>query len=314
MGRKLRFLPPGSLVAVSSRTIQGRYLLRPCRDLTEITLGILARATRRYDVGICAFVFLSNHFHLLLRPADVEQLALFMSYLNGNLAREAGRLHQWREKFWGRRFTDIVVSDEEGAQVAALQYLLAQGCKEGLVSKPEQWPGASSVSALLNESPLKGLWFDRTLEYNARRCGEKPEKYRHAYKERFSLQPLPAWECLSRRLRQERVADLVRKVEHETRCMLKRERRAPLGIKGIKSQDPHDKPARSARSPAPRFHAATREVRLRLEAAYREFCAAFRQAVDNLRRGATEPGFPAGCFPPHLPFVTESPRLPTALA
>ena len=60
MARSLRYVPPGSLVEVSCRTLHGRFLLRPCRDLNEIVLGILGRATRRYRVGLCAFAYLSK--------------------------------------------------------------------------------------------------------------------------------------------------------------------------------------------------------------------------------------------------------------
>ncbi|MGZ7244461.1 transposase, partial [Streptococcus pyogenes] len=76
---------------------------------------ILARAQRMYPVGICAFSFVSNHYHLLLRVDDAQQLSKFMAYVNGNLAREAGRLHRWKDKFWARRYQGIVVSQEEAA-------------------------------------------------------------------------------------------------------------------------------------------------------------------------------------------------------
>ena len=109
-GPPLRYVPPDSLVEVTCRTIQGRFLLRPSRDLNEIVLGILGRAARRYQVKLCLFVYLSNHCHLLVRAANARQLARFMGFANGNLAKEAGRLHRWRERFWGRRYTAIVVS------------------------------------------------------------------------------------------------------------------------------------------------------------------------------------------------------------
>ncbi len=38
--------------------------------------------------------------------------ASFWGYVGSNLAREAGRLAQWREKFWSRRYEHIVVSEE----------------------------------------------------------------------------------------------------------------------------------------------------------------------------------------------------------
>src|SRR5262249_51371648 len=135
MSRRIRYLPPdgSGLVEVTCRTVQGRYLLTPSNELNEIILGALGRAQELYPVGICAFAFASNHVHLLLRVESTRQLALFMGHFNSNLAREAGRLVRWREKFWGRRYQAIPISDEEAAQVERLRYVLAHGCKEGLV-------------------------------------------------------------------------------------------------------------------------------------------------------------------------------------
>ncbi len=63
MGRPVRFLPPECpLVEVTCRTLQGRLLLRPSRQLNAIVLGVLARAARLYAMQVCAFVFLSNHY------------------------------------------------------------------------------------------------------------------------------------------------------------------------------------------------------------------------------------------------------------
>ena len=38
--------------------------------------------------------------HMLLIPGSVDQLRRFMNFVNGNIAKEGGRLHGWREKFW----------------------------------------------------------------------------------------------------------------------------------------------------------------------------------------------------------------------
>ena len=114
MARRLRYVPPGgALVEVTCRTIQGRLLLRPSAGLNDVVRGVLARAARLSAVPIHAPAFLSNHYHLLLTVTDAQQLAEFMNYLNSNLAREAGRLVRWREKFWGRRFQAVIVSAEE---------------------------------------------------------------------------------------------------------------------------------------------------------------------------------------------------------
>jgi hypothetical protein len=94
---------------------------------------------------------------------DAKALARFMCFFNGNLAKEAGRLYKWRERFWSRRYRAVVVSDEPEAQIGRLRYLLANGCKEGLVRSPKEWPGASGTEALMTGKPVRGWWFDRSV-------------------------------------------------------------------------------------------------------------------------------------------------------
>ena len=68
MSRHLRFIPDsGALVEVTCRTIQGRLLLCPSQQFNDTILGVLGRAQREYPVEIVAYVFASNHYHLLLR-------------------------------------------------------------------------------------------------------------------------------------------------------------------------------------------------------------------------------------------------------
>ena len=63
MARQLRYVPEGgALVHVTTRTVQGRYLLRPSPALNEILVGVLARAQKLYPAGVCAAVAASNHY------------------------------------------------------------------------------------------------------------------------------------------------------------------------------------------------------------------------------------------------------------
>jgi len=77
----------------------------------------------------------------------------------------------------------------------------------------------------------------------------------------------------------------------------------PLGVEQILAQDPEPRPETLNRSPAPFVHAATRKVRKELWEAYGWFVAAYREAVDKLRKGDRNAAFPPGSFPPHLPFA-----------
>ena len=293
MGRKTRYLPDDNhLVEVTCRVIQRRFLLRPSRWLNSVIVGALARFQRRHGMRICGFVYLSNHCHLFLRPESVEQMAAFMRDVNSKIAREAGRLHGWREKFWGRRYTDIVTSHELEDQIDRLRYLLEQGCKEGLVSSPRHWPGASSIRALQSGEVLEGVWIDRTEQYRAGERGEPNPDSGFTSTHRLELSPLPCWDELPAPQRQAWVRAMVREIEKQMEGV------KVLGRKAICEQDPHDRPAsKPRRTPAPRFHAASPHVRRALEIAYHLMRIAYRQAFEDWRAGKPAE-FPPGCFAP----------------
>jgi hypothetical protein len=136
-----------------------------------------------------------------------------------------------------RRYGPGATLSAEAAQVERLRYVLAHGCKEGLVERLRDWPGISVVRALLEEEPLEDPSRDRARGAAAR------------------------------------------------------------------EQEPHAAPERLKKSPAPRFHAASRKIRRELYESYRHFLAAFREAAARLRAGELDVGFPAGSFPPAAPWV-----------
>jgi putative transposase len=303
VGRRLRYVPPGALVEVTSRTLHGRYLLLPTSELNAIVIGALARAQRLYGARCCSFSFLSNHFHLLLVVDDAQQLARFMGYFKSKLAREVGRLYGWKEKVFGRRYQGIVVSGEERAQIGRLKYVLANAVKENLVERLAEWPGAHAVQALLTGEPLEGTWFDRKGEYLASRRRKGLNSQELATPETLTLDPLPCWQELSPEKRRQRIAQLVREIEAEAAAERKSTGNPALGRAAVLAQDPHDHPEHPKKSPAPLIHAASKAVRLEFREAYSLFVAAYREAVEKLRKGDLAAPFPSGCFPPALPFV-----------
>jgi len=304
MSRPIRFIPEeGALVEITCRTIQSRYLLRPGPALDDILLGVLGRAQRLYPVEICGYSFLSSHYHLLLWVPDAERMVRFMWYFQTNAAREVARLTKWPDKIWSRRYEAIVVSDEPAAQVDRLRYVLANGVKEGLVARVEEWPGINMIKAVLDDEPIRGSWFDHTQEYRARLRGEDFEPRRYASEEIVVLSQLPCWRHLSREVYRELVVGLVREIEADAAAERKLSGREPLGPAAILRRHPHTRPAKIRKSPAPLFHAASKAARQTLREAYGYFLAAFREAAERLRTGDRLARFPNGCFPPGLPFV-----------
>ena len=68
MAHAARYVPEGRpLVEVSTRTFQGRYFLKPTPEVNEIINGIVGRAQRMYQMDICLMVWMSNHYHALVK-------------------------------------------------------------------------------------------------------------------------------------------------------------------------------------------------------------------------------------------------------
>jgi hypothetical protein len=259
---------------------------------------------------IHSVVALSNHMHYLISPESTEQQALFFAFVNANIAKEVKLLIDPKRKighFWGRRYEAIVATDEEACQLARLKYQLSQGVKEHLVEKATQWPGVHAARALLGEEELKGIWFDRTGLYKARRRRKPgaPEIDEKDFKleQTVTLTPLPCLAHLTEGQRKQVVQEMLGVVEREAKQDREERGIAVVGAQTVQQQNIHMRPAQSKKSPAPAFHAATREAYLQLRDAYRAFTVAFYEAAEKLRKGDPSARFPPGSFPPGLPSV-----------
>lgn len=246
------------LVEITSRTQHGRYLLSPSAESNALILGVLGRAQAKYGVDLHAFIILSNHFHMLMTVRSVRQMSCFVGFFKGNVAKELGRLHDWRENFWGRRYHSASLSDAEEEQIKRFLYILANGCKEGLVASPLDWPGVSSAGALYRgETTMQGTWYNRTAQYRARNRGE--------YKlfpstETVRLSPLPFLRERSLEEQREFVTEAIRQVEQETAQKHKENGTKPLGARAIKRQKPHNKPKEFKTSPRRSFTPRTGRI------------------------------------------------------
>ncbi len=308
MGRRLRRVgDEGTLVSITWRTVQGRFLFRPGELLNDVVLGVLGRTQRLRPIGVCGVTVLSNHIHLLLVADDAKQVADFMQYLGSNLAREVNRLTDWAGPVFQHRYSMITVTDEEAAQIERLKYLLAQGCKEHLVERVRDWPGVHSVGALVDGTPLVGHWVDRSREYIARRCRKGPDEQSFRTEETVALSPVPCWRHLSAEGYRDRVARLVDEIEEEAAAERRLAGRTAMGRRAVLAQHPHHRPELVARLPAPLVHAASRAARIAFHDAYAWFTAAFRKAAERIRQGDRSACFPPGSFPPGLPFVPNRP-------
>jgi hypothetical protein len=250
---------------------------------------------------IHAFLFLSNHFHLLVSPEDARHLARFMTYVSGNIAREVCRLTGWSDKVWARRYAHVPIVGE-AAQIQRLRYVLAQGVKEGLVARVLDWPGPSCVRALLDGSMcVSGTWYDRTAAYRAAQAGRSLQANDWIHAQDVVLVALPALAHLPSAEYARAIAVMAEEIETEAAT---EQGRPARGAEEVEQQDPATTEVRQRkRSPIPLVHAATLALWIEFKEAYGAFVVAYRVASARLRAGIQDVCFPPGSFAPPLGFV-----------
>jgi hypothetical protein len=303
MPRPLRFIPEHTLVEITTRTIQGRLLLKPSPELNDLILGVIGKAQHDYQMVLHGFVVASNHAHFYTRPSNAQQLARFMQFLNANIAKEVARLYDWPDRVWSRRYRAIPVVDDKAAH-ARMRYLMSHGAKEGLVPSAGDWPGPNCIAALTRGDIIRGTWHDRTAEYRARAAGKdvKPGEFATSFD--VKLTPLPCVRDMTADQQQAYYRRVVREIDAAA-CAANREKgRMPLGVDKILAQDPHYRPDAPDRSPAPLVHAYDDEKRDDYLHGYRVFVINFRAGVDRLKAMAQQiiEVFPDWAFPPAVPF------------
>lgn len=296
---------------MTMRCMQGRFLLSPGQESSRIILGVLGRSLQLYghEVKLLFGGGTSNHLHLIVASLSSSARAAFKKHFKTNLSKELGLKLNWPEHLFGRRTTDITIADEE-ALMGRVYYCARHGFKERLLGEHERWPGVQWVNAVAKGVPLKGVWYDRTahcraeqrwLRLDKRSRGRKPTLRQFAETLEVPLEPLPCMRGLSPSEQQARWAEII----------VEAQRRYPqpsgpvLGAAKLLAQDPHTRPAKMKRSPAPACHGSSAEVIQAWKDRYARFVESYRDAWRRLREELSVPAsqlaFPQGGVPPTWP-------------
>jgi putative transposase len=113
--------------------------------VADMVAQVLRSAHERGLCEIAAWVVMSNHVHLLMKPA--APAADVMKWIKGISARKANEiLRRSGQPFWQHESYDHWVrTSEEYRRI--LRYIEWNPVKAGLTAKPELWPWSSATTA-----------------------------------------------------------------------------------------------------------------------------------------------------------------------
>ncbi len=100
----------------------------------------LEQARLSYGFGVCGYVVMPEHVHLLLSEPEAGALATALQAMKQSVSRTLAL--RKGEPFWQTRYYDFNVWTER-KRIEKLRYLHRNPVTRGLVSKPEDWEWSS---------------------------------------------------------------------------------------------------------------------------------------------------------------------------
>lgn len=296
----IRVHEPDAIYFVTNRCINEMYLLSPEKDgeVQRICLACLAWAAAKHQIEIFAYIFLSNHFHLLLRALK-NNLSAFMQDFQRELASRINRYRNRRGTVFPRSFDDPTVLDDEEF-LRRLEYTVNNPCHHELVDHPAEWPGVSSWKSHLSGEPQVGRFINYSKLY--RLCRKEPSTPRSAAMrhDELALATPPMWCDKSTPEVSDRVITLITDAADALRRQRAERNEETLGPGAVLAQNFRERPSEPKRRPRVRClstdasrRAEYMERRLRTVDAYRSAMAKWRNKDEN-------PEFPEGTCRPGL--------------
>jgi REP-associated tyrosine transposase len=140
MARKPRVHFPGALYHVISRGNQRRAIYKDDEDYRRFQT-LLSEVVKRYSITLCAYVFMPNHFHLLLEVGRVPLAKVMQSLLYRYTRHYNRRYRKVGHLFQGRY--QAILCDRDNYLMKLIRYLHLNPVRAGMVSDPSRYRWSS---------------------------------------------------------------------------------------------------------------------------------------------------------------------------
>jgi putative transposase len=281
-----RRIVAGRVYMVTRRCTQRQFLLRPDPETTNAFLYCLALAAKGTNMGVVAFIAQANHHHTIVVDTD-GRMPEFLEHFHKLVAKHQNALRGRWENFWASEATSVVELLDTDDILAKMTYVLTNPVKDQIVSRADQWPGATSLRANLDGRGLEARRPHRFF----RKDGKLPERLTLSCVRPPGLERLTpaAWRTL--------LDDQIRVVEEAATKERHRQGIEVLGRAQVLRQRPTDRPgsAEPRRQLNPRIAAGNKWARIEALQRNKVFIAAYRAARELWLVGK-DAVFPAGTY------------------
>ncbi|MCB0119605.1 MAG: transposase [Anaerolineales bacterium] len=142
-----RYYIPGSAVFIT-QVVQDREPIFSESQTVNLLRETLRKVKEFHPFVMLGYVFLPDHFHLLIQETRESTFSDIMHSLKPNFTKEykkmIGLSSSQSMKFWQKRFWDHVIRDDKDFE-SHLHYIHYNPVKHGYVKAPRDWKDSSYV-------------------------------------------------------------------------------------------------------------------------------------------------------------------------
>lgn len=277
---------PGRTYLITRRCSERRFFLRPGPKTIQVFLFCLAAVVQQFGLLVYAVGTMSNHYHAVIHDPFgryPEFLALFHKLVAKVQNVRWGR---W-EALWASEQTSVVELVDPDDVFDKIVYTLANPVADHLVARVFDWPGLSSLAAMLTGKPMaakRPRWFFS-------KKGKMPAQAA------LELHRPAGFEHLSDEEWADKLRGAIAEAERKAAAERAETGRRVLGRKAVLRQSAFERPAtrEPRRGMSPRVAAKNKWRRIEAIRRNQHFLASYREALAAIREGR-EAVFPYGTY------------------
>lgn len=181
MARLPRFVIPGQPQHIIQRGNNRQVIFAAEADY-QFFRDALAEAANKHGLAIHAYIWMTNHIHLLATPGADDSISKVFQSVGRRYVQYFNYTYQRSGTLWEGRYRATVV-DSEQYLLTLMRYIELNPVRANMVAHPRDYPWSSHAFNALGETGPNSNWLTPHPEYS--RLGRSPDERQSAYRQLF---------------------------------------------------------------------------------------------------------------------------------
>lgn len=184
MARLSRYVVPGQPQHIIQRGNNRQVIFAAEADY-QFFRDALVEAANKHGLAIHAYVWMTNHIHLLATPQAENSISKVFQSVGRKYVQYFNYTYRRSGTLWEGRYRATVVESERYL-LTLMRYIELNPLRAGMVSHPADYPWSSYGHNALDRDGLNSHWLVPHEEYL--RLGETPQARQQAYQALFATE------------------------------------------------------------------------------------------------------------------------------